>query len=298
MSDEPGWFTTAVATPFESRSVIADGCRIAYRTWGRPGDPLVVLVHGGAANAAWWDHIAPYLAANQRVVALDLAGHGDSDWQPAYTLDSWATQVMAVADAEGPQPPVLFGHSLGGFVTLTAARLFGAAIQGAVTIDSPVRARSTEEEAWRAERHSELRPFPVRRTREEILARFRTLPEDDSTQRYIRDYIAERSVRSVADGWTWKFDPRIFHSTAFEPDDLGGVTCRVALVRSERGMATEGITADVVERLGNAIPVTIIPDAGHHILLDQPIALIAVLQTLSQLWLGGPTSADFIGSGT
>ncbi|MBK5217228.1 MAG: alpha/beta hydrolase [Propionibacteriales bacterium] len=68
------------------------------------------------------------------------------------------------------------------------------------------------------------------------------------------------------------------------PEDLAAAECPIALIRGERGMATSDITASVAERLGGHVPVTVIPDAGHHIMLDQPIALIAVLQTLAGQW--------------
>ena len=55
-------------------------------------------------------------------------------------------------------------------------------------------------------------------------------------------------------------------------------------MRGERGMATTDITESVAEILGGHVPVTLVPDAGHHIMFDQPIALIALLQTLIGQW--------------
>lgn len=46
----------------------------------------LVFVHGAAAQASWWDHVAPLLAADRRVTAIDLSGHGDSEWRPAYDM--------------------------------------------------------------------------------------------------------------------------------------------------------------------------------------------------------------------
>ncbi|MEO6606660.1 MAG: alpha/beta hydrolase, partial [Aeromicrobium sp.] len=69
-----------------------------------------------------------------------------------------------------------------------------------------------------------------------------------------------------------------------EPEELAAAECEVVLIRGERGMATTDITDLVAAKLGGDVPVTLIPDAGHHIMLDQPIALIAVLQTLLGQW--------------
>lgn len=279
----PTWFTDALAQPHDDRSATVDGHRIAYRAWGKPGDAVVVLVHGGAAHAGWWDHVAPHLAVDRRVLAVDLSGHGDSDRRTTYTLEAWADEVLAVARAESDAAPIVFGHSMGGFVALTAARMHGEALRGVAAIDSPVQEMSSEAKAWAAsDRHLQgNKVYPDRAT---ILSRFRTLPEDGSSLSYVRDHLAQGSIMAVDDGWTWKFDPRIFLRSMMQPEELARAACAVALIRGERGMASTDITDVVAERLGGQVPVTVIPDAGHHIMLDQPIALIAVLQTLIGQW--------------
>ena len=279
----PTWFTDAIAEPFDTDEVDVAGARISYRAWGKPGQPGVVLVHGGAAHAGWWDHIAPFLAADHRVMAIDLSGHGSSDHRESYSLSTWSDEVMAVAHRESDARPVIIGHSMGGFVAFTAALEHGLDVRGVAAIDSPVREMSPEARAW-LQTNSALPPQTVRPDRETIVARFRTLPEDVAGLEYVRKHIAEQSVREVDGGWTWKFDPSIFLSSQMEPEDLASAATEVALVRGERGMATTDITSSVAEILGGHVPVTLVPDAGHHIMLDQPIALIALLQTLIGQW--------------
>jgi pimeloyl-ACP methyl ester carboxylesterase len=282
-TDIPTWFTHALTESYDEREVDVDGRRVAYRAWGKSGRPVAVLVHGGAAHAGWWDHIGPHLAAGHRVLALDLTGHGDSARRETYSLETWADEVMAAAGAESPAPPVLFGHSMGGFVVLTAAQRYGTDIRGVAAIDSPVHEMSPEAKAW----VTEDRHVPGNKTypdRETILGRFRTLPEDELSLGYVREHLAEGSIVEVEGGWSWKFDPRIFLRSRMEPEELAEAACDVALIRGERGMATTDITEVVADRLGGDVPVTVIPDAGHHIMLDQPVALIAVLQTLLGQW--------------
>jgi len=278
----PTWFTDALAQPYDALELDVEGARITYRAWGKPGDPSVVLVHGGAANAAWWDHVAPFLAAEHRVMAIDLSGHGSSGRRDRYSLDTWSEEALAVAHHESDSRPIIIGHSMGGFVALTAAHHHGAKMRGVAAIDSPVREMSPEARTWLA-KNSTLPPHKVRPDRETILARFKTLPDDEGLE-YIRRHIAEQSIREVEGGWTWKFDPQIFLNSQMEPEDLASAECEVALVRGERGMATTDITSSVAEILGGHVPVTLVPDAGHHIMLDQPIALIALLQTLLGQW--------------
>lgn len=284
-SQHPEWFTHALDQPYESREIDYDGVRIAYRAWGKSEASPVVLVHGGAAHAGWWDSTAPFLAADHRVLSIDLSGHGDSDRRKKYAITTWADEVMAVAAAESDLAPVVFGHSMGGFVALTAGRDHGSSLRGVAAIDSPVRELSAEAKAWIAEGgRGDIPGTKIYPDRETILSRFRTLPEDTSTLTYVKDHIAEGSIVEVDGGWTWKFDPHIFLSSRMEPEELAAIDCEVALIRGERGMATTDITDLVAERLGGHVPVTLIPDAGHHIMLDQPVALIAVLQTLLGQW--------------
>ncbi|MCV7175208.1 alpha/beta fold hydrolase, partial [Mycolicibacterium sphagni] len=58
----PSWFRRALDHRPRSFEVDVEGCRIHCRAWGERGRPLLVLVHGGGANSAWWDHIAPFFA--------------------------------------------------------------------------------------------------------------------------------------------------------------------------------------------------------------------------------------------
>lgn len=279
----PTWFTDAIAQSHDALDVEVAGARIAYRAWGKPGGQAVILVHGGAAHAGWWDHIAPFLSADHRVVAIDLSGHGASDHRDDYSLDVWADEVLTVAATESVGRPVIAGHSMGGFVGLTAARSHGETLRGVVAIDSPVRELSPEAKIWLANTNR-MPDHKIHPDRETVVARFRTLPEDEVGLEYVRRHIAEQSVREVEGGWSWAFDPQIFLGAQMEPEDLAEAGCEVALVRGERGMATTDITESVAAILGGHVPVTVIPDAGHHIMFDQPIALIALLQTLVGQW--------------
>ena len=277
----PAWFTQALSAPVAERVTVVDGVPIAYRMWGdsRSG-PGVVLVHGGAAHSRWWDHIGPLLAIDRRVVAIDLSGHGDSGRRESYSFDGWAREILAVAADAGLDAPTVIGHSIGGVVTLRLAALFGSRIEGAVVIDSPVRNPAPEQHAAQDRRvFRELRVYP---SREAAIARFRPVP-DQPVLGYIADHVAATSVRQVDGGWTWKWDPRVF---VLEPPraPLTRLDCRVALFRAEHGIMSAEMSEIMYDRLGRVAPLIEIPAAGHHIMLDQPIALVAALRTLLSDW--------------
>ncbi len=283
--DAPEWYTAALAAPYDEDEVIVDGCPVHYFCWGKRGGPGIVLVHGGAAHAHWWSFIAPLLTHECQVVALDLSGHGDSGRREEYPRDIWAEEVMAVAEHAGiVGAPIVVGHSMGGFVTITAAARYGDRLAGAVILDSPVRRPNPEEEEGargRAFRNPKLYPDP-----KTALAHFRLVPDQPHTNPFIIDHIARHSLRAVPDGYTWKFDPRVF--LRFAPrsiqDVLREVRCRVALFRAEFGLLTPDIGDYMYELLDRNAPVVEIPGAHHHLMLDQPLALVTGLRTILADW--------------
>ncbi|MEJ8279858.1 alpha/beta fold hydrolase [Pseudonocardia spirodelae] len=295
-ADPPAWFTGALAVDAEPGRTRAGGVEIAYRSWGAPGGPGVLLVHGGAAHSRWWDHVAPLLVeGTRRVVAVDLSGHGDSGRAPSYDLERWAGELRAVIAAAGLGPrPTVIGHSMGGFVTLTAAQRYGDELAGAVAVDSPVRDRSPEERAAREQRA--FGPARVHADRAALVARFRTIPPQPGDLPWVHDHIAEHSVRAVDGGWSWKFDPAIFAGIGLTPGQLGRPGCRVALFRAEHGLVPAGMGEMVVDRMGRPAPVVEIPGAGHHVMIDQPLALVTALRTLLADWEHSVPLVDRVGA--
>jgi pimeloyl-ACP methyl ester carboxylesterase len=284
-STTPDWYTRALDRLPSDRSVVVDGAEIHYLEWGQAGAPGLVLVHGGAAHAHWWSFLAPFFADDWHVAALDISGHGDSGRRPAYSHAQWASEVLAVADDAGfPGPPVVVGHSLGGMVTIQTASMHGDRLAGAVIVDSPVRRPDPESEEGASGRS--FRSPGVYPTLDEALDHFRLVPPQPTEHPFIIDYIARRSLRETAEGWTWKFDPMVFQHT-LRPlrDQLASVNCRVALIRGELSAVVPPDTADYMyDLMGRSAPVVSIPEAHHHLLLDQPLAFVSSLRTLLADW--------------
>jgi pimeloyl-ACP methyl ester carboxylesterase len=286
--DAPEWFRRALAVPFEDREVVVDGARIHHLVWGRPGRRGLVFVHGGGAHAHWWTHVAARFADDFRVVAIDTSGHGDSDHREAYSLDQWTEEVVAVAEAGGIDgPPVVVGHSMGGFVTIATAARHAERVAGVIVCDSPATEPGPEVEAANVgQAFGTPRTYA---TLDEGLARFRTVPAQDHYLDYVMDHVGRRSLGRVEGGWRWKFDRRIFAQfrggiRASAVPYLSRVRCRFALLRSENGLVTPDIGASMYEQLGRVAPVIEIPDAGHHAMLDQPLLLLTAIRTLLADW--------------
>jgi pimeloyl-ACP methyl ester carboxylesterase len=279
----PGWFRRALAQEPEHRDVEVEGARIHYRAWGDPDAPGLVLVHGGAAHSGWWDHVAPLLASH-RVVAPDLSGHGDSDRREVYDMHLWAREIVAVAAAERLDRPVVVGHSMGGWAAVTTGVEHGPAVSAVAYIDSPLNDQPPEESRLR-ERQRPRRVYP---TLEEAMSRFRTLPAQDVVLPYVRAHVARGSLRPVEGGWTWKFDPTFFGRRLLLRDLLPELSCPVALFRCEHGLVSPEMAAEMTRLVPHRLPVVDLPDAGHHPMLDQPLALVTGLRTLLAFWPESP----------
>ncbi len=274
------WIVQAWAAQPETFAMEVEGARIICRGWNldRPDFPGIVLAHGFRAHARWWDHIAPWLTGGHRVVAFDFSGMGDSDHRADYARDQHAREVVAVATHLAFDRPTVIAHSYGGLIALLAARRQPDAFGRLVIIDSalPVNHDGT--------RHLEMGPTRVSPDRAAAVSRFRLLPPGGWPDPQLLNYIAEHSVRPVEDGWTWKFDPQVAESLnadkAFR-DRMIGVTIPASFIY---GALSEIVTAERLDQIATLMPhagVPIaIPAAHHHVLLDQPLALISVLRTL------------------
>jgi pimeloyl-ACP methyl ester carboxylesterase len=258
-----------------------EGVSLAWRSWGNPGRTGLVLVHGAQAHARWWDHIAPSMSGDRQVIALDLSGHGDSGRRPRYDLDLWADEVVQVAAENFEAPPVVVGHSMGGTVALRAGTRFADRIAGVVAIDSTVRQLTPEEHQARERRI--LGPLRIYPTKAAAIANFRPTPEQPVLP-YVRDHIAETSVRPAAGGWCWKFDPQVAARQVFTPDMVTRLDCPVGIFTAERGLVSAEMKELIRGRLDQPVPMIEVPTAGHHVMLDQPIALITGLRALLSAW--------------
>ena len=282
----PRWFTEAMALPLQRRTLTVADCPLNYFVWGDPAKPPIVLVHGGAAHAMWWSALAPKLSQHYYVIAQDLSGHGDSGRRETYPLEGWADEVMAVAEGAGcVRPPVLVGHSMGGLVSIVAAAVHGHRLAGAVIVDSPVRKpdpESNEGQSGNAFRNPKTYP-----DLDTALAHFHLIPQQPCDNAFLVDHIARHSVRRTDAGWAWKFDPRVF--LRFPPKTLHNylprVRCRVALLRGELSAIVSAETGQYMyELLNRNAPLVEIPQAHHHLILDQPLAFIAALRALLADW--------------
>jgi len=284
----PAWFARVIAQTPESAFVEVEGARIHYLRWGDRARPGLLLVHGNAAHAYWWSFIAPWMAREYNVAAMDLSGMGDSDWRRGYSMQTFAKEQLAVCEAAGmfesSEPPVIAAHSFGGFVTMLTGDLYGDRLAGTVIIDSPV---NPPDRGRAGPPQRTIKPHNIYPTLPTALARFRLMPPQTAENLYLVDYVARHSLKRVGGGFTWKFDPAIWQdfSIGDTAARLKATKCRIAIFRGENSvLMPPEIGEYMFNLLGRAAPVVEIPQAQHHVMLDEPLALVAALRALLADW--------------
>jgi pimeloyl-ACP methyl ester carboxylesterase len=218
---------------------------------------------------------------------------GASDWREAYSMDLYAREAFAVAEAQGlleaDETPVFAGHSFGGRVALRcAAGPRGQGLKCAVAIDTLITPPGVD---------LGPSPFEPRRarvypSREAILARFRLIPPQPCLDRRLVDYVAGLSIREVDDpalgaGWIWRFDPALW--THFDDvrsiEDLSAALCPVAAIRGAKSaLMVPPVTGHFDAHAPPGTPIVTVPEGHHHLMLDQPLALVAAVNGLLAGW--------------
>lgn len=289
----PEWYDRAIAATRDDAEVEVDGCQVHYATWGDIGKPGIILIHGSNAHLEWWRFVAPFLADQFRVVAIDLSGNGDSGWRERYSGKQFAREIMAVIDhAELGPDPIVAGHSFGGYVALEAGRIYGDQLGGVLFLDYVIpSAELFEEWGLRVEEHGPARPTRVYEDLETALGRFRLMPEQPSRHPYVIDYIGRQSLRQVEGGWTWKFDPAMYDYLEIGADQdqkLLSISCPYAFLLGEHSEDYKPTSVGYTRELtGGRVPIYHIPGTYHHYMFDEPMAVVSAIKGILLTWSAG-----------
>ncbi len=288
----PEWFDTALETQAIAREVMVDGVPISYRQWGSADKPGLLLVHGMAAHANWYDFFAPDFAAAFNVVAMSFSGMGGSGHRDIYTTAQFSADQIAVMQDSGmfahAENPIIIGHSYGGLMSLATAGRIGAQLRGVVTIDTPIFPPEVDLEGRRPKASNREVIFADEKT---ALGRFRLVPEQPCENHYILDHIARHSIKPIehngVSGWTWKMDPQLWEKTAEIEKGvwalLPDMACEIAFLRGENSvLVTEAVRDAMLEQV--QAPFVTIKNAGHHVFLDNPRDTISELQKICAAW--------------
>ncbi|MDP3659771.1 alpha/beta fold hydrolase [Phenylobacterium sp.] len=300
----PQWFKDAVAQAPERIFVESLGSKIELLTWGEIGKPGLLLAHGNSAHAGWWSFIAPFLANDYRVAAMSLAGMGQSDWRDQYRFDDFAADAEACARAAGlyesGEKPIYVGHSFGGILISHTTVTHPELMRAAVLVDTVFGRRRPPKPGAEAEGPRILpsadRVNRVYPTMAAALARFRLMPPQVAGEIFTADFIARGSLKEAplpdgsGTGWTWRFDPQMWNK--MDPGALrrvrSGEKLAVGVPMAHLYGAESTLLANSLTHGASPLPDDIIkiaiPAANHHVMIDQPLALVAALRALLAVW--------------
>lgn len=266
------------------------GLGLHYLEWpGAPRpDPVAILLHGGGLQAHTFDVVGLLLRHRIRTVALDLRGHGDSEWAPPgrYGPAAVADDLDQVVANLGARRVVVVGHSLGGLGGIVWAARRRPELLGLVLVDVGA---TIESEGGQPIAEMVARPVEFRDL-EEAHAGLGSL---DPALSGVAD-----TVRWTDEGHlTWKHDPAQFVAGGgrFEPRDAllaaaGGIRCPTLVLRGERSrvFSARG-AAELVAAVGGGARWEEVPGAGHTIQRSNPRGLAgAVHRFLDELGAGLP----------
>ena len=283
----PDWFVRALAQEPERSFVHVEGAAIELLSWGERGKPGLMLLHGSGAHAHWWRFIAPFFARTHRVAAISWSGMGDSEWRERYSVEQMAREAIEGARAAGlydhAELPVFAAHSFGGAPALRMAIDHPEALRALVIVDTAAQPEPDAIDQLRKPFQEQHRPYE---DAAEAKRRFRFLPDDEYAPDHVRRFIGESSLRfdEAERRWRWKFDRR-----HWRPDDLTTrpweqvplVTRPISFIFGElTSLFSHASIANIRDHRGNQPPTVIVPGAGHHVMIDQPLAFVTALRAL------------------
>jgi len=262
---------------------LPDRRRLAAVVWGEPGtSPELVLLHGGAQNAHTWDTVA--LALGVPLVAIDLPGHGLSDWRDdhAYWPPTMADDVAVAVRELAPDARAVVGMSLGGMTAICLAARHPELVRRLAVVDVTP---GTD--------HAKAEPIVAFISGPESFASFdeilgRTIEYNPTRSHSSLRRGVIHNARENADGtWTWKWDP-VRNWAGEMPDfaqlwaDVDAVEAPFLLVRGGTSGVVGDEDVDELRRRQPHVRVEVVDGAGHSVQGDKPLELARLLATFSQ----------------
>lgn len=266
-----------------------EGLRFAAQAWGEPQHMPVLALHGWLDNSASFHALAPLLS-QVYLVALDMAGHGQSAHRPGsspYHIWEDVAEIFAIADKLGWDKFALLGHSRGAIIAMLAAGTFPERISHLALIEGllpePTRVEDAPEQLARS----------IKITRA-LSAKPLTVYPDIETATQARERgmfplshaaalaLTERGLIPVAGGYRWSTDQRLLapsavkltreHIQAF----IARIHAPIKLILGQDGIPKRFASYRREVSLFSQVDVVNLP-GGHHLHMEQEVVAVAPL---------------------
>jgi pimeloyl-ACP methyl ester carboxylesterase len=256
--------------------------QVSVVRWGSD-EPEVVFLHGGGQNARTWDMVA--LALGRPALAVDLPGHGWSDWRTDRDYWPWrnADAVHAVLTALAPRPALLVGMSLGGLTAIRLASRHPDVVRGLVVVDvTPGVSARTAAMDRRQRGTTALIGGPASFDTLEEMVDLAVQASPRRTATAVRRGVVHNSYRRPDGRWAWRYDTIGRPEDGppdFAPlwDDVAAVQVPALLVRGGDSAFVADADEEEFLRRGSRARAETVPGAGHSVQSDRPAALAEII---------------------
>jgi pimeloyl-ACP methyl ester carboxylesterase len=257
-------FAYAQPAGYTDRFIVVNGLRLHYLDWGSTDKPPFIMLHGISRVAHQFDHLAPYFTANYHVIAIDMRGHGDSEWSPegAYLVEDYVKDLEAFVATLDLRGLTLLGNSTGGRVVQVYAGLHPDRMARLIVEDvGPERTNDiasaftrqveNEKDGWASE--------------DELLA-FLKKSNAKTPEPILRSHAHFASKKRDDGRIVWKRDPNL--AKGFVPTELwrfvNQIKCPTIYIL---GGASRIVPPETQQKLQATLPdvqIAVMPGLGHY----------------------------------
>jgi pimeloyl-ACP methyl ester carboxylesterase len=262
--------------------------RLHYVDWGNPDGPPMLLIHGGRDHCRNWDWVAEHFAKDYHIIAPDLRGHGDSQWEASgnYTQISYVYDIAKLLQQKNMHDVTVIGHSLGGAIALMYTALFPERVKKLVAIEGMGPSPSLAAKQAEISINERVRSWvdDMRKLSGRLPRRYDTLDDAFKRMRDENPHLSEEQARHLTlhganqneDGtYSWKFDNyvRVFSMSGLPNEEVkkmyGEISCPTLLMRGEESWASDPVADGRTQCFNCPIEYQSFANAGHWVHHDQ-----------------------------
>ena len=257
--------------------ITVNNLKFHYLEWGNSENPTIILIHGIAQTCHSWDFISLGLSEKYRVIALDLRGHGDSEWAPDknYNIEAYSDDLHKIIEKLNLNNFILIGLSIGGKTCFTYASQHLEKIRALAIVDAaPENIQAG---------YKNMSKFMKQKDELDSIDEFidRILKYNPRRSRQQAKGSIIHNIKQMENGkWTWKYDSffRTPQKHIQNPDKiaktlwsrLGKVMCPTLIVR---GAQSDLVASEITEKMSNIMnnaTIVTVKNAGHLVPGDNP----------------------------